>query len=360
MGRTTPSLRSTARRLGRRKLGRGLLLAGILAAALPLVTMSRWTGLAPADDARRSPVVTAHPALPAAAPPSAAVRPAARRPVAPPLIAAAGDIACDPASRSFHRGRGSANACHMGATARLLGTLHPVVVLTLGDNQYENGTLAKFRRSYDRSWGRLKGRTRPAPGNHDYRTPRAAGYFDYFGPAAGRRSRGYYSFDVGGWHLIALNSECAHIGGCATGSRQERWLRADLAAHPARCTLAYWHKPRFSSGMHGNNATYAAFWQALYRAGADVVLVGHDHDYERFAPQTPHGKADPASGIRQFVVGTGGKTHYGFRTIRANSQVRNSGTFGVLRLTLHPSSYDWRFVPEPGKPFTDRGHGSCH
>jgi 3',5'-cyclic AMP phosphodiesterase CpdA len=360
MGRTIPALRSTSRPLGRRKLGRGLLLAGILAAALPLVTMSRWTGRAPAGDARRSPVVTSHPALPVAAPPSAAVRPAARRLVAPPLIAAAGDIACDPASRSFHGGTASANACHMGATARLLGTPHPVVVLTLGDNQYENGTLAKFRRSYDRSWGRLKGRTRPAPGNHDYRTPRAAGYFDYFGPAAGRRSRGYYSFDVGGWHLIALNSECAPIGGCTTGSRQERWLRADLAAHPARCTLAYWHKPRFSSGMHGNNATYVAFWQALYRAGADVVLVGHDHDYERFAPQTPHGKADPASGIRQFVVGTGGKTHDGFRTIRANSQVRNSGTFGVLRLTLHPSSYDWRFVPEPGKTFTDRGHGSCH
>ena len=362
MSRTTASLRSTSGWRGRRKLGRGLLLAGIMTAALTLAAMSAWTGPAPADNAlaRSSPAVTSHPALPVAAPPTAPVRPAARRPVAPPVIVAAGDIACDPASRSFHHGRGAAAACHMGATARLLGKLHPVVVLTLGDNQYENGTLAKFRRSYDRSWGRLKGRTRPAPGNHDYRTGGAAGYFGYFGAAAGRRSTGYYSFDVGGWHLIALNSECAQVGGCARGSRQVRWLRADLAAHPARCTLAYWHKPRFSSGMHGNDATYTAFWQTLYRAGAEVVLVGHDHDYERFAPQTPTGRADPTSGIRQLVVGTGGKTHYGFRTIRANSQVRNSGTFGVLRLTLRPSGYDWRFVPEPGKSFTDRGHGSCH
>jgi len=180
--------------------------------------------------------------------------------------------------------------------------------------------------------------------------PGAAGYFDYFGTAAGRRSPGYYSFNLGRWHLIALNSECAQVGGCATGSPQERWLRADLAAPPARCVLAYWHKPRFSSGMHGNNATYTAFWQALHGAGADVVLVGHDHDYERFAPQTPHGRADPARGIRQFVVGTGGKTHYGFRTIRANSQVRNSRTFGVLRLALHPAGYDWRFVPNRARP----------
>jgi acid phosphatase type 7 len=278
------------------------------------------------------------------------VRPAARRPAPSPVIAAAGDIACDPASRNFRRGHGTATACHMGATARLLRRLDPQVVLTLGDNQYENGTLAKFHRSYDRSWGRLRGRTRPAPGNHDYRTPSAAGYFDYFGTAAGRRPRGYYSFNLGRWHLIALNSECAQVGGCATGSRQERWLRADLAAHPARCVLAYWHKPRFSSGMHGNNATYTAFWHALHGAGADMVLVGHDHDYERFAPQTPHGRADPARGIRQFVVGTGGKTHYGFRTIRANSQVRNSRTFGVLRLALHPAGYDWRFVPNRARP----------
>lgn len=276
------------------------------------------------------------------------------------MIAAAGDIACDPGSASFRRLRGAADACHMRATANLLAQLDPVVVLTLGDNQYENGTLAKFRRSYDPTWGQLKGRTRPAVGNHEYGTAGAAGYFSYFGVAAGPRSSGWYSFNVGAWHLIALNSECANVGGCGKGSRQERWLRADLAAHPTACTLAYWHKPRFSSGMHGDDPTYTAFWQALYAGGADVVLVGHDHDYERFAPQRPDGVADPATGIREFVVGTGGKTHYGFRTIRRNSQVRNTGTFGVLRLALHPKGYDWRFLPEPGKHFSDAGHATCH
>jgi calcineurin-like phosphoesterase family protein len=289
---------------------------------------------------------------------------AMRRTIAQPattqVIAAAGDIACDPGSPSFQHLEGAADACHMRATANLLTKVDPVVVLTLGDNQYENGTLAKYRRSYDPTWGRLKDRTRPAPGNHEYRTPGAAGYFDYFGAAAGSRSAGWYSFDVGAWHLIALNSECANVGGCGKGSRQERWLRADLAAHPSACTLAYWHKPRFSSGLHGDDPTYTAFWRALYAARADVVLVGHDHDYERFAPQRPDGALDPARGIREFVVGTGGKTHYGFRTIRRNSQVRNTGTFGVLRLALRPGSYDWRFLPEPGKHFTDAGHASCH
>jgi hypothetical protein len=300
----------------------------------------------------------------AAAPPApaaAAVRPPApKRPAVTRVIAAAGDIACDPASPGYRGGRGAADACHMRAVARLLTKLDPAVVLTLGDNQYENGALAKFRRSYDPAWGRVKAKTRPAPGNHDYETDGAAGYFEYFGKAAGSRTRGFYSFDVGAWHLIALNSECVHVGGCEQGSLQERWLRADLAAHPAACTLAYWHKPRFSSGWHGNNATYDAFWKALYEFGADLVLVGHDHDYERFAPQDPLGSADQARGLRQFVVGTGGKTHYGFRKVRRNSEVRNTGTFGVLKLTLRPTGYDWRFLPEPGKTFSDRGHGRCH
>jgi acid phosphatase type 7 len=208
-------------------------------------------------------------------------------------------------------------------------------------------------------------RARWRPGGHapPGRDPRRAGFAPrhrYFGAAAGSRSRGYYSFDVGAWHLIALNSECANIGGCAKGSRQERWLRADLAAHPAACTLAYWHKPRFSSGMHGDDPAYDAFWRALYEAGADVVLNGHDHDYERFAPQRPDRVVDPVRGVREFVVGTGGKTHYGFRTIRRNSQVRNTGAFGVLKLVLRPAGYDWRFLPEAGKTFTDAGHSACH
>jgi hypothetical protein len=281
-------------------------------------------------------------------------------PAADVVIAAAGDIACDPASPGYHGGTGGPDTCHMRAVAGLLVKLDPRVVLTLGDNQYENGALAKFRASYAPSWGQVKARTRPAVGNHEYGTAGAAGYFDYFGAAAGRRGQGWYSFDVGAWHLVALNSECANVGGCGPDSAQVRWLRADLAAHPTRCTLAYWHKPRFSSGMHGDDGTFGAFWRVLHDAGADVVLNGHDHDYERFAPQTPDAVSDPSHGIREFVVGTGGKTHYGFHTIRANSQARNTGTFGVLRLRLRQTGYDWRFVPEPGKTFTDSGHGDCH
>ena len=284
-----------------------------------------------------------------------------------PVIAAAGDIACDPNTNAFNDGRGSVRACHQRATSDLVVNAGLNAVLALGDLQYYCGALAAFMYSYDPTWGRVKSITYPAPGNHEYQgggaygcEHGAQGYYTYWGWTAGDPIGGYYSFDLGAWHLISLNSNCEDIGGCGPGSAEERWLRADLAAHPARCTLAYWHKPRFSSGMHGNDATYTAFWRALYRAGADVVLVGHDHDYERFAAQTPAGRADPSRGIRQFVVGTGGKTHYGFRTIRANSRVRNSGTFGVLRLTLHPSGYDWRFVPEPGKTFTDTGHGTCH
>jgi acid phosphatase type 7 len=279
---------------------------------------------------------------------------------ADPVIAAAGDIACDPADSRFNGGAGTTNACRMKATSDLLVGMDLAAVLVLGDSQYEDGALSKFRQSYDPTWGRLKSITRPAPGNHEYRRSNAAGYFDYFGAAAGDRAKGYYSYDIGTWHLIALNSNCEDIGGCRAGSAQERWLQADLAAHPAACTLAYWHHPRFSSGAHGNDSEYDAFWQDLYRAGADVVLVGHDHVYERFAPQTPNAAADPARGIRQFVVGTGGKSHYRFETIRSHSETRSTGTFGVLVLTLRARGYDWRFLPEPGKSFADSGRDVCH
>jgi hypothetical protein len=204
-------------------------------------------------------------------------------------------------------------------------------------------------------------------GNHEYLTPGAAGYFDYFNGAgnahgpAGERARGYYSFDVGSWHLIALNSVCDEVGGCHAGSPQERWLRADLAAHPARCTLAYWHHPRFSSGLQSSSTRFIPFWQALYEAGVDVVLNGHDHSYERFAPQDPEGQLDPDHGIRQFVVGTGGGSHYGFPgVILPNSEAQNADTFGLLMLTLHPTRYDWEFVPMAGKTFQDSGTAACH
>ena len=244
------------------------------------------------------------------------------------------------------------------ATAALLDTLDGTII-TLGDNVYPSGTADQFAQCYEPSWGRHKARTRPAPGNHDYATPGAAGYYGYFGESAGDPSAGYYSYGLGAWHVVALNSNCREVGGCEAGSPQEQWLRADLAAHPAACTLAYWHHPRFSSGRHGSTAQMAAIWQTLYDAGADVVLSGHDHLYERFAPQDPSGAADPARGIRQFTVGTGGESFYNFRRVLPTSEVRHTGTPGVLKLTLYPASYDWEFVPVAGATFTDAGSDAC-
>jgi hypothetical protein len=270
-----------------------------------------------------------------------------------PVIAAAGDIACA-------SGSSSSSSCHYKQTSDLLVGRGLDAVLPLGDIQYERGALDAFQRIYDPTWGRVKSITRPTPGNHDYGTSGAAGYFNYFGAAAGSPATGYYSYNLGRWHLISLNSNCDHIGGCGSTSPQVRWLKSDLAAHPASCTLAYWHAPHFSSGPHGDGGSTDDFWSTLYEGGADVILNGHDHDYERFGPQTPEGKAGPAFGIREFVVGTGGRSHYSFAQIKPNSQVRNDDTYGVLLLTLHDASYSWRFLPEAGKTFTDSGTGTCH
>ncbi|HMB24234.1 MAG TPA: DNRLRE domain-containing protein, partial [Anaerolineales bacterium] len=275
-----------------------------------------------------------------------------------PVIAAAGDIACDPADGNFKSGSGTSSACRQKATSDLLAGKNYAAVLTLGDTQYEDGTLKKFQQSFDPSWGRVKNIIRPAVGNHEYNTAGADGYYSYFGSAAGDKTKGYYSYDIGAWHIIALNSNCSKVGGCGTGSPQEKWLKADLAAHPNACTLAYWHHPRFSSGEHGSDSAYDIFWKDLYAAGAEIVLSGHDHDYERFAPQSPGGAGDP-NGIQQFVVGTGGKNHYAFSKTLANSAVRNSDTYGILQLTLHPASYEWKFIPEAGKSFTDSGTRNC-
>lgn len=242
------------------------------------------------------------------------------------------------------------------ATANLLDGISGTV-FTLGDNVYDIGSTAEFTNCYNPSWGRHKARTKPVPGNHDFGTSGAAGYFGYFGSAAGDPAEGYYSYDLGDWHIIALNSSV----GVGTGSVQERWLRADLAASGRSCTLAYWHHPRFSSGLeHGSDPALQPLWQALYDANADVILSGHDHDYERFAPQTPSGVADASRGIREFVVGTGGRSHYHFGTLKANSQVFNGSTYGVLKLTLSAVGYTWQFVPVAGGTFTDSGSGSCH
>jgi hypothetical protein len=246
------------------------------------------------------------------------------------------------------------------ATAALVQATPAASVLTLGDNAYESGSESEYASCYAPTWGQFLARTHPAVGNHEYLTPDASAYFSYFGAAAGPPDKGYYSFDVGAWHLVSLNSNCSRAGGCGEGSPQLTWLRADLATHRTRCTLAFWHHPRFSSGEHGNQMQMAPIWQALYTAGADVVLSGHDHDYERFAPQDGNGGADAARGIREFVVGTGGKNHYPFSSPQPNSEVRNDTTFGVIELTLRPTGYDWQFLPEAGKTFTDSGSGACH
>jgi acid phosphatase type 7 len=273
---------------------------------------------------------------------SAPVRP----PEPDPVLVGAGDIA----------------SCDSGGdekTAALLDTIEGTV-FTLGDNVYPNGTAKQFLQCYDPSWGRHKARTRPVPGNHDYRTSGAAGYFGYFGGAAGDPRTGYYAYDLGTWRVLVLNSNCRQVGGCGPGSAQEKWLLEDLAARPAPCTVAMWHHPRYSSGAHGDDTDMRHLWKVLYDAGADVVLAGHDHTYERFAPQNPAGEADPARGIREFVVGTGGRSHYEFEKIDRDSEVRNNTTYGVLKLTLRPSSYDWEFVPVAGGTFRDSGSGTCH
>jgi len=245
------------------------------------------------------------------------------------------------------------------ATAKLLEQI-PGTVMALGDLAYPDGTQENFH-CYDQTWGRVRSRTRPAPGNHEFHSPGATYYFSYFGEAAGDPKTGYYSYELGTWHVIVINSECKEVGGCNAGSPQEKWLRADLAAHPAACTLAYFHKPLFSSGSaHGDDLDMKPLWQALYDANADVVVNGHDHDYERFTPQTPDAAPDRKRGIREFVVGTGGKNHRPFGTLRPNSEIRNADAFGVLKLTLRPTGYGWQFVPEEGKAFTDSGTDNCH
>jgi hypothetical protein len=275
-----------------------------------------------------------------------------------PVIGAAGDIACDPTSSSFNGGNGTSGSCRQKAVSDVMLNSNLTAVLALGDIQYEDGALTKYSQSYDPSWGRLKNITRPAVGNHEYLTAGASGYYTYFGTAAGDKTKGYYSYNLGEWHIIALNSNCSQVGGCGAGAPQEQWLKADLAANPTMCTLVYFHHPRFSSGQHGNNTSYDIFWKDLYAAGVELVLNGHDHIYERFAPQSPSAAADP-KGIQQFTVGTGGKNHTTIVAIQPNSVVRNTDTYGFLKLSLHATSYDWQFVPEPGKTFTDTGTRNC-
>jgi acid phosphatase type 7 len=269
-----------------------------------------------------------------------------------PVIAAAGDIACDPTSSAFNNGLGTATGCRQKYVSDLLGDAD--AVLPLGDIQYEDATLAKFWQSYDLSWGRFKSKTRPAPGNHEYLTSGAAGYFDYFGTAAGERGKGYYAHELGTWRLYALNSNIS----MSAGSAQEQWLRQDLAANPRSCVLAYFHHPRFSAGHYSDSTSTKPLWDALHAHGAELVLNGHDHNYQRYRPMRPDGTADP-NGVREIIAGTGGKSHYALRA-DGRRQAANDTTFGVLKLTLRPDGYDWRFVPEAGATYSDAGSSPCH
>ena len=229
-------------------------------------------------------------------------------------------------------------------------------VLTLGDSTYPIGLPIEFDNCYEPTWGRFKDRTYPSPGNHDYYTPQAIGYFGYFRDAAGPAHRGYYSFELGDWHISSLNSTLKP----EEHQAQLAWLKTDLKQHNTHCTLAYWHHPVYSSGGHGNNAQMEDAWKILVAAGADLVLASHDHDYERFAPQDGNGQRDDRRGIRQFVVGTGGARLTPFRFPRANSEASNNSTYGVLKLSLKERGYEWEFVSVNEGGFSDRGAALCH
>ncbi len=362
------------RRVGRLRAGRSSSRTTRL--RVPSSTAAgRWYILACADSRRRvrerrernncrassGRVLVVSPAAPPApSPPSSPAPTTPSKPAAPTgtLVAAVGDIACD-ASKAE-----TALTCRHARVAPLVAGASGF--FALGDLQYEQGTAEQFAGSYDRFFGFYKAITRPVPGNHEYLDPAggAAGYFGYFGSRAGDPAKGYYSFDVGGWHVVALNSNCGVVP-CEAGSPQEKWLRADLAAHPNRCVAAMWHHPLFSSVTDpdrkklGEEPRVAPLWKALREAGAELVLTGHSHTYERFAPMTETGAAS-ASAPRELVVGTGGEEHHPilFGDVYPTSQKRDAFNFGLLRLRLTPTSYSWAFVGESGAAL-DQGSAAC-
>ena len=265
-----------------------------------------------------------------------------------PVLVGAGDISiCSVPGRS--------------ETAALLAQIPFSAIYTAGDNSNESGSIARYSDCFGPTWGQYMSYIHPTAGNHDADGIRD--YYAYFGAAAGPAGKGWYSFDLGAWHIIMLNTGCKEmVGPCndAAGSPQELWLKADLAAHHNKCTMAIMHQPRFSSGYHGSYAAQQPFWQDLYNANADVVVDGHDHDYERFAPQDPSGKADPSRGMVEFVAGTGGAELRDFNAPIANSLVRIANVWGIMKFTLHPTSYDWQFIPVAGQTATDSGSADCH
>ena len=282
-------------------------------------------------------------------------------PTLAPTSAPAASSMPEPASVTLV-GAGDIADCDSDVDTRTAALVAAVqgTVFTLGDNAYEDGKRSEFEACYEPTWGEFRDRTRPAPGNHDYHTAGAAGYFEYFGDRAGPAGRGYYAYDSGAWRVYSLNSMCSEIGGCGPGSAELAWLQTDLAANPSRCSLAYWHHPRYSSGEHGNNASMDDIWDTLVDAGVEIVLAGHDHSYERLAPMNRAGNLAPDTGITSFVVGTGGRDFYEFDQILPASRARATGVAGVLELTLQPGSWSSRFLPVPGGTFTDRAQDVCH
>ena len=305
------------------------------------VTVGAGTSSSPAPSA-----ATLTPATPSPIPPLSPLPGTSAPPSGDPVLVGAGDI-------------GDCGSDGDDATAALLDGIAGTV-FTAGDNAYENGSADEFRRCYDPNWGRHRARTRPAPGNHDWQTDRLAGYFEYFGASAqGPKGSSWYSYDLGTWHVIVLDSMCGKVGGCDPASAQGQWLAADLAATDATCTLAIFHHPRFSSGEHGDTAEMDAFWRPLHAAGVDVIVNGHDHDYERFKPQDPDGRLDAERGIREFVVGTGGTPLRAFKAVAPNSEFRSVFGFGVIAFTLHDGSYEWRFSVA-ASDVSDYGTARCH
>ena len=324
-----------------------LVLLGGIAFGFAQRDPSRGAGGSSASAAVTGAAPTIRPsAVPSTPSPPVPSPPGSSDPAGDPILVGAGDIGdCDREDDS--------------ATAALIERI-PGTVFTAGDNAYPDGTAAQFRDCYDPTWGRFLDRTRPAPGNHDYRTDGASAYLDYFGDAGVNEDGDpWYSYELGAWHIVVLNSECDEVGGCGPDSPQGRWLAADLAASKAACTAAIFHEPRFSSGFHGEGRSVAPFWEALHAEGGDVIINGHDHDYERFAPQDPAGREDRERGIREFVVGTGGTGLREFEEIAPNSELRANISHGVLKLTLRPRGYEWEFIPTEGS-FSDRGSATCH
>ena len=346
------------------------LLLGVVVFAATLLVLAGLTSVIGRSDATPStstavvvspaPTTTSVPVTSPAATPSQPTA-SAGRPSTSPQVPSSSPT--PPAGDPVFVGAGDVAGCKYDddeATAKLLDAIDGTV-FAAGDTVYEKGTIKEFEDCYAPTWGRHLDRTWPVPGNHEWKTPDLAGYRAYFGAAAsGEDGSTWYARDLGTWRVIMLDSSCDDVGGCGPDSPQGRWLAAELADSTATCTVAVFHVPRFSSGsVHGNDQGMDPFWQALYAGGVDVIINGHDHDYERFAPQDPDGNADSARGIREFVVGTGGRKLYEFGDIQPNSELRANIDFGVLALTLHDGSYEWRFQGAT-TDFADRGVGRCH